>query len=99
MTCAVTGCENDLEQIQRTVQIDLFPDVQMIFRFCHVIQQKFKNYGAAQTPALNLELGETVGQPGFPNVLNADESGVPHRVRKAVAPSGIRRNAEMIRVL
>ena len=39
-----------LEQIQHTVKIYRFADMELILRLGHVIEQKFQNHGAAESP-------------------------------------------------
>ena len=50
------------EQIQHTVQVNCLPDGKLILGLCHVVEQKFQNQGAAQAPALQLEMGKAHGQ-------------------------------------
>ena len=67
-----------LKQIQHTVQIDCFPDVNLIFRLGHVIEQKFQNHGAAKPAAFDFEIGKAHGEVNISNVLNADKARIGH---------------------
>ena len=50
-----------LKQIQHVIEIDVFSYMQMIFRFGHIIEQKFQNQGAAKSPAFDFKLGKAQG--------------------------------------
>ena len=65
-----------LEQIEHTVEIDGFADMELVFGLHHVVQQHFQNHGAAKTTALDLEIGKAHGQIYAPYIVNADEGGV-----------------------
>ena len=67
-----------LKQIQHTVQIDCFPDVNLIFRLGHVIEQKFQNHGAAKPAAFDFEIGKAHGEVNISNILNADKARIGH---------------------
>ena len=45
-----------LKQVERIIEIYLFPDMDMIFWPCHVIKQELEQQGAAQPAALYLEI-------------------------------------------
>ena len=64
------------EQIQHVVQINFFPDAQLILRLCHVVKQKFQYQRAAQSPPLDLEVGKAAGQINFADIPGPDEAGV-----------------------
>ena len=72
--------DNTSEQVQHTVQIDLFPDMEMILRSGHIIKKKFQNQGTAQSPPFYLEIGKSHGLIDFHNILYADESRTFHRL-------------------
>ena len=78
------------EQIQAAVQVDLLPDIQLILRLCHVIQQEFQDNRASQAPSLDLELGKTVRHINLPDLFGSDETRIFHRVRKPVSPVRVR---------
>ena len=69
----------------------------MVFRSGHIVEQKFQDDRAAQTPPLNFELGKPVRQIDVLNILDPDKAGILHRVGKAVAPRGVRRDADVLR--
>ena len=79
------GFRFGLKQIQHTIQIHCLPDVKMVFRLCHVVQQKFQHNGAAQSPPLNLEIGKAHGGIHLPDVADADKAGIFHGFGEAVA--------------
>ena len=84
------------EQVEHTVQIDGFPDVQLVLRPYHIIEQKFQHQGAAEAPSLDLEVGKSHRKEGPPDVLHADETGVLHRLRETVALPRARGSADMV---
>ena len=84
------------EQIQHIVQIDRFPDMDLIFRLRHVVKQKFQDHGAAEAAAFNLEVGEAHGQICILNIVDSDESRIFHGFGDAVAFITVRRDADMI---
>ena len=50
------------KQIQRVIQIDRLPDVQLIFRPGHVMQQKLQNQRAPQPAPFDFEMGKPIGR-------------------------------------
>ena len=59
--------------------------MQLVFRFCHVVEQKFQYQRTAQTPALDLEVGKSHRHIDILNVPDADKPRIFHRLREAVA--------------
>ena len=59
--------------------------MQLVFRFCHVVEQKFQYQRTAQAPALDLEVGKSHRHIDIPNVPDADKPRIFHRLREAVA--------------
>lgn len=78
------------EQIQHTVKIYRFADVELILRLGHVVDQELQYHGAAESTAFDLEIGKAHWQIGVLNVIYADERGVLHRFGKAVALVAVR---------
>ena len=62
------------EQVQGTVQVNLLPHLQLVFRPHKVVQQHLKDHGAPQAPPFDLELGEPVFQVHFLYIPDSDES-------------------------
>lgn len=52
------------EQIQHVVQMDFLPDLQLVFGFCQVVEQKLLHQRAAQSAVLALEMVKPHGQIG-----------------------------------
>ena len=84
------------EQIQHTVKIYRFADVELILRLGHVVDQELQYHGAAESPALNLEVGKSHWHIGTLNVIDTDERGILHSLGKAVAIVAVGRNADMV---
>ena len=84
------------KQVKHAVQIYRFTDVNLILRLGHVVEQEFQNHGAAETTALDLEIGKSHGYINILNVIDTDERRVLHRLGKAVALITIRRNADVV---
>ena len=70
------------EQIEHVVQIDSLPDMELVFRFGHIVEQKLQDQGAAKAAALDLELRKAHGQVAVPDVLHADEAGLAIALEK-----------------
>ena len=85
------------EEIQRIAQIDLLPDREMVFGFCHVVEEKFQKQGTAQSPPLNFEVGKSHRQVSAPNVINADKRRILHSLGKPIAALGVRGGAAVFR--
>ena len=49
-----------------------------VFRLCYVKKQKLQQQGAAQFPALNLEVGKAHGQVNIMDIPGADKPGIFH---------------------
>ena len=88
-----------LKKIQHIVQINCLPHLQLVFRLCHVVEQKFQHQCAAKSPALYFKVGKTCGQIPLPDVLHPDEPGATHRLGKAIALGGIRGGAAVVRAV
>ena len=86
------------EQIQRIVQINLFPDLQLVLRLRHIIKQKFQNQGAAEAPAFDFEMRKAPGKVNRTDVVDADKGRIFHGFGKAITLSGIRGLAGVLHV-
>ena len=84
------------EQVQHIVQINGFPDFELVFGLRQVIEQKLQHQCAAQPPAFDLEMMKPHGQIGMHDVADADEAGVLHGFGEAVALPGVRRCATVL---
>ena len=84
------------KKIQHTIQINFFANLQMVFRLCKIIEQKFQNNRTAKPSALDFKMRKSHGQILCLNILNADKAGVLHRFGKTIALRGIRRCAVML---
>ena len=74
-----------LEQVQHTVQIDCFPNMNLVLWLRHVIQQKFQNHCTSKAAAFDFEIGKAHGQVTVPNVLNADKPRIGHGFGEPIA--------------
>ena len=84
------------EQIQHIVQIDFFPDVQLIPGFRHIVEQELQNQRTAKSPPLDLELGKSHGQVDIFYGVRTDKSRIGHRFGKQIAALCIRSRAVML---
>ena len=86
-----------LKEIQHIVQIDFFPDVQLIPGFRHIVEQELQNQRTAKSPPLDLELGKSHGQVDIFYGVRTDKSRIGHRFGKQIAALCIRSRAVMLR--
>ena len=70
------------KQIQRVIQIDRLPDVQLIFRPGHVMQQKFQNQRTPSPRPSILKWENPHRQIDVLNVAHADKPRIGHRSGK-----------------
>ena len=80
-----------LKQVQRAVEVDFFADLELVFGFGHVIEQKFQDEGTTQAAAFDFKVAESLRAVHVLNVIDSDESGIFHGVREAVAAPCVRR--------
>lgn len=76
-----------------------FPDIDMILRLSHVIEQKFQNNCAAETSPFYFEIRETHRQVDVLNIVCADKTGISHCLRKQISFRCAGRFAVMIRAV
>ena len=67
-----------LKQIQHIVQINFFPDLKLVFRLCHVIQQKFQDQGTAKASSFNFKIRKSHWQISLLNILDTNKSLILH---------------------
>ncbi len=89
-------CVIALEQIQRTVQVNLFAHLELVLGLGHVVKQKFQDDGATEATPFDFEMAEPCGRVHILDVVNPDKAGVLHRVGESVAPLGGGRDAFMV---
>ena len=71
--------------------------VQMIFRFCQIMEQKLQQKSVSEPASFDFELRKAHGKIRGLNVLHADEAGTFHRAGEAVAVCRFRGGAAMLR--
>lgn len=84
------------ENIQHTVEIDLFTDCKPAFRLCEIIKQKFQIDSTSESSAFNFEVRKPEGQICVDDVICTDESGIFHCLWKTVSVPSIRCGTDMI---
>ena len=87
------------KQIQHVIQIYTFSDMQVIFRLCHIIKEKFQNQGAAKSPTFNFKIGKSHWQVDIFYIVYSDKPRICHCLRKTIAVICIRSNAGMVRTV
>ena len=70
--------------------------MELKFGFDHVKKQKFQDEGAAEAPAFNFKVAESLRGVHVLNLFDSDEAGIFHGIGEAVATPCIRRGAYMI---
>ena len=68
----------------------------LIFRFGHVVEQKFQDQGAAEAASLDLEMGEAHGQVSVFDIVDADEAWILHGLGEAITLASVRRDTDVI---
>ena len=85
------------EQIQHRIEVDRFPDMDLVRGPGQVMEQKFQHHRTAKTPPLDLEIGKAHRQIRFRNIPHPDEAWVFHRLGKAIPFRCIRGGAAVLR--
>ena len=86
-----------LKKIEHIIQINLFPDMQLIFRLRHIIKQKFKNQRTSKPASFNLKIRKSHWHVNILYIIHTDESGIFHGLGKAVTVTAIRRSTVKLR--
>lgn len=87
------------EQVQHAVQIDRLAHLELMLRSGQIVQEEFQNERAAESAALELEVGEARRQKRVPDRIDPDKAGVLHRTGEAVALAAARCGAHMLRAV
>ena len=68
----------DLKQIQHIIQIQFLSYMQLIFRLCHIIQQKFQDQRTSKSPAFDLKICKSHRQIDIFDIIYTDKSRICH---------------------
>ena len=85
------------KKIQHIIQIYFFSDMDLIFRFSHIIQQKFQNQCTSKSSSFNLKIRKSHWHVNILYIIYTDESGIFHCLGKAVTVTAIRRSTVKLR--
>lgn len=88
-----------LKEIQHIVQINLFPDVDLILGFRHIIKQKFKDQCTAKSSSFNFKVSKSHWQIGIFYILDPYKFWIFHRFGKLISFRPIRCGTSVIRTV
>ena len=85
-----------LKQVKRAVEVYFFADLELVFGFGHVIEQKFQDDGAAEAAAFDFKVAEPLRGVHVLDVVDSDKAGVFHGIGEAIAAPCIRRDTNVV---
>ena len=67
-----------LKQIQHIIQVDFFPNMQLVPGLYHIIEQKLQNQCTAKTPPFDLKIRKAHWQIYILDCINTNKSRILH---------------------
>ena len=84
------------KKIQHIIQIYFFSDMDLIFRFSHIIQQKFQNQGTSKSSSFNLKIRKSHWHINILDISHTNKPRVLHCFGEKIAFSCARCCTDMI---
>ena len=84
------------KKIQHIIQIYLFSDMNLIFRFSHIIQQKFQNQCTSKSSSFNLKIRKSHWHINILDISHTNKPRVLHCFGEKIAFSCARCCTDMI---